>query len=82
MQLGLIGLGRMGASMVLRPAGKGHDCVVYDVHASAVASQRLEGVIGASSLPDMVERLAQPHAIWLMVPAAIVDHTLVELTPP
>ena len=81
MQLGLIGLGRMGASMVRRLAGKGHDCVAYDVLASTVASLRREGVIGASSLLDLVERLAKPRAIWLMVPAAVVDQTLAELTP-
>ena len=81
MQLGLIGLGRMGASMVRRLSGKGHDCVVYDVLASKVASLSQSGVIGASSLPDMVARLAQPRAIWLMVPAAVLDEALGELAP-
>ena len=81
MQLGLIGLGRMGASMVQRLSRKGHDCVVYDVLAPKVASLTQDGVIGASSLPDMVAQLAKPRAIWLMVPAAAVDQTLGELAP-
>ena len=81
MQLGLIGLGRMGASMVRRLAAKGHDCVVYDVLASKVAGLGQDGVIGASSLPDMVARLAKPRAIWLMVPAGVVDQALGELAP-
>ena len=81
MQLGMIGLGRMGASMVRRLSRKGHDCVVYDVLASKVASLSQGGAIGALSLPDMVARLAKPRAIWLMVPAAVVDQTLSELAP-
>ena len=81
MQLGLIGLGRMGASMVRRLSRKGHDCIVYDVLASKVDSLSQDGAIGASSLPDMVARLKKPRAIWLMVPAAVVDQTLGELAP-
>ena len=81
MQLGLIGLGRMGASMVRRLSRKGHDCVVYDVLTSKVATLGQEGVIGALSLSDMVAQLAKPRAIWLMVPAAVVDQTLGELGP-
>ena len=81
MQLGLIGLGRMGASMVRRLSRKGHDCVVYDVLAPKVASLSQDGAIGASSLPDMVARLKKPRAIWLMLPAAVVDQTLDELAP-
>jgi len=80
-QLGLIGLGRMGASMVRRLARKRHDCVVYDVLATKVASLSQDGVIGASSLPDMVAQLAKPRSIWLMVPAPAVDQTLGELAP-
>ncbi len=81
MQLGLIGLGRMGASMARRLVGKGHGCVVYDVIAPRVAALSQEGVIGTSSLPDLVAQLARPRAIWLMVPAAFVDQVLGELEP-
>lgn len=81
MQLGMIGLGRMGASMVQRLVEKGHECVVHDVLAAKVESLRQDGVTGASSLADMVARLARPRAIWLMVPAAVVDRTLDELAP-
>ena len=81
MQLGLIGLGRMGASMVRRLVGKDHGCVVYDVIAPRVAALNQEGVIGTSSLPELVAQLARPRAIWLMVPAAFVDQTLGELAP-
>ena len=81
MQLGLIGLGRMGASMVRRLSQKGHDCVVYDVLTSKVATLSQDGVMGAASLSDMVAQLARPRAIWLMVPAAVVDQTLGGLVP-
>jgi 6-phosphogluconate dehydrogenase len=81
MQLGMIGLGRMGASMVRRLIAKGHDCVVFDVHAAAVTALEQDGAVGASSLADMVARLAAPRAIWLMVPAAVVDAELAQLAP-
>jgi 6-phosphogluconate dehydrogenase len=79
MQLGMIGLGRMGASMVRRLLNKGHECVVYDVQAAAVAGLQKEGATGASSLPDMVAKMTRPRAIWMMVPAAIVDRELAQL---
>ena len=81
MQLGMIGLGRMGANMVRRLLGKGHECVAYDVTAGAVAQLAAEGAVGASSLADLVARLSAPRAVWLMVPAAVVDRTLAELQP-
>nr|MDP2192008.1 decarboxylating 6-phosphogluconate dehydrogenase [Rhodoferax sp.] len=81
MQLGLIGLGRMGASMVRRLLRKGHECVVYDMQPLAVASLRKDGAVGAASLHEMVSRLAKPRAIWLMVPAAVVDQVLRDLVP-
>lgn len=68
MQLGMIGLGRMGANMVRRLARAGHSCVVYDTHADAVQDLVKEGMTGASSLEDFVNQLSQPRAIWLMVP--------------
>jgi 6-phosphogluconate dehydrogenase len=76
MQLGMIGLGRMGANMVRRLRKAGHECVVYDVHADAVQSLAREGATGASSLSGFVQALARPRTIWLMVPAAVVDQTL------
>jgi 6-phosphogluconate dehydrogenase len=81
MQLGMIGLGRMGSSMVRRLADGGHHCVVYDVHADAVARAAAPGIAGAASLEDLVAQLAKPRAVWLMVPAAAVDSALAELTP-
>ncbi len=81
MQLGMIGLGRMGANMVRRLGRAGHDCVVYDVHAEAVQTLAREGATGATSLPAFVKALARPRAIWLMVPAAVVDQTLHDLVP-
>jgi 6-phosphogluconate dehydrogenase len=81
MQLGMIGLGRMGANMVRRLSRAGHDCVVYDVHAEAVQTLAREGATGATSLPAFVKALARPRAIWLMVPAAVVDETLHDLVP-
>src|ERR1035438_1366073 len=79
MQLGMIGLGRMGASMVRRLMKKGHDCVVYNRSAAAVAELQGEGATGTASLREMVSKMTAPRAIWLMVPAAAVDQTLEEL---
>jgi len=76
MQLGMIGLGRMGANMVRRLLRDGHDCVVYDMSAQAVAELVREKATGAESLEDFVKKLAKPRAIWLMVPAAVVDRTI------
>ena len=81
MQLGMIGLGRMGANMVRRLMRAGHTCVVYDVNPSAVAALVVEGATGAASLQEFVDALTLPRAAWLMVPAALVDSTLAELTP-
>ena len=81
MQLGMIGLGRMGANMVRRLMKGGHACVVYDHSADAVAALAKEGATGAASLADFVAKLDQPRALWLMVPAAVVDATLAELLP-
>jgi 6-phosphogluconate dehydrogenase len=80
MQLGMIGLGRMGANMVLRLMRAGHDCVVFDVSADAVKTVAGEGATGTSSLADFVAKLAKPRAVWLMVPAAFVDEELDALT--
>jgi 6-phosphogluconate dehydrogenase len=81
MQLGMIGLGRMGASMVRRLVNTGHDCVVYDANAAAVADMVKEGRTGAQTLADFVKALATPRVVWVMVPAGIVDKVLSELTP-
>jgi 6-phosphogluconate dehydrogenase len=81
MQLGMIGLGRMGANMVRRLQRGGHQCVVYDRSPDAVAALVKEGATGASSLDDLVRKLTPPRAIWMMVPAAAVDSTLAELSP-
>ena len=77
MQLGMIGLGRMGANMVRRLMRAGHECVVYDVHPEAVQALVKEGAVGATSLEELVAKLEQPRAVWLMVPAAVVDQELV-----
>ncbi len=79
MQLGMIGLGRMGANMVRRLMKGGHDCVVFDMFPKAVAALVAEKATGASSMADLVSRLAKPRAVWLMVPAAVVDQTIHEL---
>src|SRR4051812_2624621 len=81
MQLGMIGLGRMGANMTRRLQHAGHECVVYDVNQSAVQALVVEGATGATTLAEFVSKLAKPRAIWLMVPAAIVDRELAELVP-
>jgi 6-phosphogluconate dehydrogenase len=81
MQLGMIGLGRMGANMVRRLMRGGHECVVFDRSPQAVAALVNEQAIGASSLADLVAKLAKPRAIWLMVPAAVVDQTIADLLP-
>jgi len=81
MELGMIGLGRMGASMVRRLRLAGHQCVVFDVHSQAVEVLVKEGLIGATSLEDFANKLHKPRAIWMMVPAAVVDTTLKALVP-
>jgi 6-phosphogluconate dehydrogenase len=81
MQLGMIGLGRMGANMVRRLIKNGHTCVVYDRSADSVKALVAEGAVGASSLDDFVAKLKAPRAAWLMVPAAAVDGTLADLAP-
>ncbi len=81
MQLGMIGLGRMGANMVRRLLRNRHTCVVYDRNAGAVAELAAEGAQGAASLREFVEKLSKPRAIWLMVPAAVVDASIKDLLP-
>jgi len=81
MQLGMIGLGRMGANMVRRLRSGGHACVVFDRAPSAVRDLAGEGATGASSLADFAAKLATPRAVWLMVPAAAVDATIADLLP-
>ncbi len=81
MQLGMIGLGRMGANMVRRLMKNGHTCVVYDRSAEAIAALAKEGAVGATSLDDFVAKLKPPRAAWLMLPAAAVDGTLADLAP-
>ncbi len=81
MQLGMIGLGRMGANLVRRLMRDGHRCVAYDVNADAVKSLESDGAQGAESLADFVGKLETPRAIWIMVPAGIVEKTLEELRP-
>jgi len=80
MQLGMVGLGRMGSNLVRRLVNDGHSCVVFDVNAKAVTSLEGERVHGASSLREMVKGLTAPRAIWLMLPAAITQETLDELS--
>ncbi len=80
MQLGMIGLGRMGANLVRRLMRDGHHCVVYDVSADAVKQLQDEGADGATTLQDFVGKLEKPRAMWIMVPAAIVQSTLDQLT--
>jgi len=81
MQLGMIGLGRMGANMVRRLMRKGHNCVVFDRSPNAVNELVKEKAEGAASLADFVKKLEKPRAVWLMVPAAVVDKTIADLLP-
>jgi 6-phosphogluconate dehydrogenase len=79
MQLGMIGLGRMGASMVRRLLKGGHECVVFDTQAAAVAALQGEGAVGTASLAELAAKMTKPRAIWMMVPAGIVDEELDQL---
>jgi 6-phosphogluconate dehydrogenase len=81
MQLGMIGLGRMGANMVRRLVTGGHQCIVYDKSAQAVQALVKEEAVGSSSLAELSQSLAKPRAIWLMVPAGAVDQTIADLLP-
>jgi 6-phosphogluconate dehydrogenase len=81
MQLGMIGLGRMGANMVRRLINGGHQCAVFDVSPKAVADLAREKAVGASSTADLVRKLEKPRAVWLMVPAGVVDKTIADLEP-
>jgi 6-phosphogluconate dehydrogenase len=81
MQLGMIGLGRMGANMVRRLVAGGHDCVVFDRSTEAVTALAAERATGAASIEDFVRKLEKPRAIWLMVPAAAVDPAIATLSP-
>ena len=81
MQIGMIGLGRMGANMVRRLLTGGHQCVVFDRSPKAVQELVEEKAVGSSSLGDFVKKLTKPRAVWLMVPAAVVDHAIADLLP-
>ena len=81
MQLGMVGLGRMGASMVRRLMRGGHDCVVYDLSPAAVSALAAEGAVPSESVAQFVGSLSTPRAVWLMVPAAVVDTTIESLLP-
>jgi 6-phosphogluconate dehydrogenase len=81
MQLGMVGLGRMGANMVRRLLKAGHDCVVFDMSPAAVSELTKENAVGAASLSDLVKKLEKPRAVWLMVPAAVVDKTIADVLP-
>jgi len=81
MQIGMIGLGRMGANMVRRLLKGGHHCVVFDMSPKAVEELVSEKAVGSSSLADFVKKLTKPRAVWLMVPAAVVDKSIADLLP-
>ena len=81
MQLGMIGLGRMGGNMVRRLLKGGHQCVVYNRSAKAVAELVKEKAVGTTSLPDFVKKLTKPRAVWLMVPTGVVDNVIADLLP-
>lgn len=81
MQLGMIGLGRMGASMVRRLIAKGHECVAHDTHPAAVAALRADGAVAAATMAELVSKMSPPRAIWMMVPAGVVDQVIDTLVP-
>jgi 6-phosphogluconate dehydrogenase len=81
MQIGMVGLGRMGANMVRRLIRKGHECVAFDTSPKSVNELAKENAVGATSLADLAKKLSTPRAIWLMVPAAVVDTTIAALLP-
>ena len=81
MELGMIGLGRMGTNMVRRLLGAGHQCVVYDLHPEAAEALAKDGAVGTTSLENFAKKLKLPRTIWMMVPAAVVDPTLETLVP-
>ena len=82
MQLGMVGLGRMGANMVRRLAAHGHECVVFDRSSKVVEEiAKEEGIAGSSSLQDLINKLSRPRAIWLMIPAGVVEQTIAEIAP-
>src|SRR6202048_1522604 len=81
MQLAMVGLGRMGANMVRRLLKGGHQCVVFDMSPKAVKELIKDKAIGTSALADLVKKLGKPRAVWLMVPAAVVDKTIADLVP-
>jgi 6-phosphogluconate dehydrogenase len=81
MQIGMVGLGRMGANMVRRMMRAGHECVVYDVFQKAVAEMVAEKAVGSSSMSDLVGKLKAPRAVWMMVPAGVVEETISALVP-
>src|SRR5438067_6519615 len=81
MQLGMIGLGRMGANMVRRLLKAGHECVVFDLSPKAVQDLMQENAAGASDLTDFANKLRKPRAVWMMVPAAVVDHSIADIVP-
>jgi len=80
MQLGIIGLGRMGANIARRLMRGGHECVVFDIRPQSVAQLAGEGAVGADSISDLVGRLKAPRAVWMMLPAAIVDDTIADVS--
>ena len=81
MQLGMIGLGRMGSNMVQRLMKAGHECVVSDTHPQAVKDMVAKGAKSSGSIADFAKALSKPRAVWMMVPAAVVDSVLTSLTP-
>jgi 6-phosphogluconate dehydrogenase len=81
MQLGMVGLGRMGSYMVQRLMRDGHECVVYDAKTESVNDLVGKGAVGSGSLEEFVSKLSRPRAIWLMLPAAITDKVIAQITP-
>src|ERR1700740_2007844 len=81
MQIAMVGLGRMGANMVRRLIRAGHECIVFDRSPNVVNEMTKEKAVGSSSYPDMVKKMRSPRAIWLMVPAAVVDDTIAQILP-